>query len=52
MRVQKMYLYSIKIKGDNTMTKLQRVQEFNRLVSLYVATKNVKYYQQAMAINF
>ena len=47
-----LYLYSIKIKGDNTMTKLQRVQEFNRLVSLYVATKNVKYYQQAMAINF
>lgn len=52
MRVQKVYLYSIKIKGDNTMTTLEKVKQFGKLVKMYQATGDVKYYQQAMAINF
>lgn len=39
-------------KGDTTMTKLQKIQEFNRLVKMFQSTKDVKYYQQAMSINF
>lgn len=37
-------------KGDTTMTKLQKVQEYGKLVKMYQATKDVKYYRQALAI--
>lgn len=45
------YLYSIKIKEENTMTTLEKVQEFGRLVKMYQATGDVKYYRMAMAIS-
>ena len=33
------------------MTKLQRVQEFGKLVKMFQETGNVEYYRMAMNIN-